>query len=66
MHLKMSGRLWLAHGSEPPDPHAHVVLTLDDGEELRFHDPRKFGRMYLLADPAPVLGTLGPEPLSGD
>lgn len=64
VHLKMSGRLCLSGTGAPPDPHAHVVLALDSGDELRFHDPRKFGRMYLLDDPTPVLGALGPEPLS--
>jgi formamidopyrimidine-DNA glycosylase len=66
VHLKMSGRLQIVPASEPANPHAHVVLDLDRGEELRFHDPRKFGRVYLLADPAPVLGDLGPEPLAPD
>jgi formamidopyrimidine-DNA glycosylase len=64
VHLKMSGRLRIVPADAPPDPHAHVVLSLDRRDELRFHDPRKFGRIYLLADPAVVLGRLGPEPLS--
>jgi formamidopyrimidine-DNA glycosylase len=64
VHLKMSGRLQLLPAAAPPNPHAHVVFSLDGGDELRFHDPRKFGRVYLLADPAPVLGPLGPEPLA--
>ncbi len=63
VHLKMSGRLQLVPATDPPNPHAHVVLGLAGGQELRFHDPRKFGRLYLLADPALVLGPLGPEPL---
>jgi formamidopyrimidine-DNA glycosylase len=62
-HLKMSGRLQLADGGEPADPHAHVVFSLTDGRELRFHDTRKFGRVYLVADPDEVVGGLGPEPL---
>jgi len=63
IHLKMSGRLQVVPATEPANPHAHVVFALAGGDELRFHDPRKFGRVYLLADPAPVLGPLGPEPL---
>ncbi len=63
VHLKMSGRLQIAPASAPDNPHAHVVLGMDEGEELRFHDPRKFGRVYLLADASPLLGDLGPEPL---
>jgi formamidopyrimidine-DNA glycosylase len=66
VHLKMSGRLQLVPAEMPANRHAHVVFALADGHELRFHDPRKFGRVYLLADPAPVLGKLGPEPLAPD
>jgi formamidopyrimidine-DNA glycosylase len=63
VHLKMSGRLAIVPAEDEPDPHAHVVFDLADGDQLRFHDPRKFGRVYLLADTAPLLGSLGPEPL---
>ncbi len=63
VHLKMSGRLQLVPAAEAPNPHAHVVFTMDRGEELRFHDPRKFGRVWLLEDEAALLGRLGPEPL---
>lgn len=63
IHLKMSGRLEIAPGTRPPNPHAHTVFTLDGGDELRFHDPRKFGRVYVVSDPATVTGGLGPEPL---
>lgn len=61
-HLRMTGRLEVVPAHTPCDIHERVVLSLDDGRELRFHDPRKFGRM-LLAPPAPSpLGALGPEP----
>jgi formamidopyrimidine-DNA glycosylase len=63
IHLKMSGRLQVVPAGTPVDRHAHVVFQLDRGDELRFHDPRRFGRVYLLADPSGVLGALGPEPL---
>ena len=63
IHLKMSGRLHVVPASAPPDHHAHVVFRLDAGDELRFHDPRKFGRVYLVRDTDEVLGKLGPEPL---
>ncbi|MFN8484152.1 MAG: bifunctional DNA-formamidopyrimidine glycosylase/DNA-(apurinic or apyrimidinic site) lyase [Anaerolineae bacterium] len=64
VHLKMSGRLDVVGADAPPDPYARVVFDLDEGEELRFHDPRKFGRVYLVADSAEVTGKLGPEPLT--
>ncbi|MBP6788309.1 MAG: bifunctional DNA-formamidopyrimidine glycosylase/DNA-(apurinic or apyrimidinic site) lyase [Candidatus Promineofilum sp.] len=64
IHLKMTGHLSVVPADTPPDPYAHTVFALDDGRELRFRDPRKFGRVYLLRDPAGVLGPLGPEPLA--
>lgn len=63
IHLRMSGRLTIAAAGDPRTKHEHVVLTLEDGRQLRFHDPRKFGRMYLVSNPAAVLEKLGPEPL---
>lgn len=64
IHLKMSGHLSVVSAETPADKYAHTVFELDDGRELRFRDPRKFGRVYLLRDPAYVLGPLGPEPLA--
>jgi formamidopyrimidine-DNA glycosylase len=63
VHLRMSGRLLLGRPEEPAPVHLRAVLRLDDGRDLRFVDPRKFGRLWLVQDPAEVLGSLGPEPL---
>ncbi len=67
VHLRMTGALRIHTREEaaarPPDRHTHVVFHLDRGDELRFRDPRKFGRMWLVADPESVVGHLGPEPL---
>ena len=63
IHLKMSGRLNVVAGEEPPNKHDHVIFDLDDGRQLRFNDIRKFGRVYLLNDPEEVTGKHGPEPL---
>jgi formamidopyrimidine-DNA glycosylase len=63
IHLRMTGGLCLAPRGAPRDKHIHVCLSLDNGNELRFRDPRKFGRMWLVDDPRPVIGKLGPEPL---
>jgi len=46
-HRKMSGNLLLERATLPRERHTHLVLTLDDGNELRFVDARKFGRVYL-------------------
>ena len=62
VHLRMTGKLYLAPAGTAPSKHEHVVLDLDDGRSLHFQDPRKFGRMWLTPDPAAVLSALGPEP----
>jgi formamidopyrimidine-DNA glycosylase len=64
IHLKMSGQLSVRPADEPADKHVHTIFRLDGGDELRFRDVRKFGRIYLVTDPDRVLGQLGPEPLS--
>ncbi len=66
VHLRMSGRIHLADPAEPRAKHEHIVLDLNGGRQLRFHDPRKFGRMYLVRNVDDVVGKLGPEPLSGE
>jgi formamidopyrimidine-DNA glycosylase len=65
VHLRMTGALLLRRPSAPPDRYVRAVLSLDDGSELRFSDLRKFGALWLVPDPSPVLGRLGPEPLDG-
>ncbi len=62
VHLRMSGRLYLSDASTAPNGYERVVFALDDGRLLRFHDPRKFGRVLLLDTPPPQLRALGPEP----
>jgi formamidopyrimidine-DNA glycosylase len=68
VHLGMTGTLRVHPGTPPARrPHDHVDLRLDDGTTLRYHDPRRFGAILLLDDPAeahPLLRGLGPEPLS--
>ncbi len=63
VHLRMSGRLAVEDADAPEDIHTRVVFRLDNGQHLRFSDPRKFGRMVLTACPEDWLGDLGPEPL---
>jgi len=63
IHLRMSGHLSVVAADTPPQKHVHTIFALDNGQELRFRDPRKFGKVYLTAEPATVLGALGPEPL---
>jgi formamidopyrimidine-DNA glycosylase len=63
IHLKMTGQLFVVEPSAPVDPYVRLVLSLDDGRELRFRDIRKFGRVGVyLADDDPF-DEVGPEPL---
>lgn len=66
IHLRMSGHVQVEPASAPLDSYARVVFDLTDGRRLVFSDPRKFGRIYWLAQPDLVLGTLGPDPLADD
>ncbi len=64
VHLRMTGRFTLAATGSKRAKHDHVILQLDDDRQLRFHDTRKFGRLYLVPDSDTLTGHLGPEPLS--
>lgn len=46
VHRKMSGNLLLVSGESPLEPHTHLIIGLEGGEDLRFVDARKFGRVY--------------------
>lgn len=64
IHLRMSGRLNWATTDDKRNKHEHVVLELEQKNELRFQDTRKFGRIFLTEKPETILDKLGPEPLS--
>jgi formamidopyrimidine-DNA glycosylase len=66
VHLRMTGKLFPHGGDAPIDKHTHVLFDLDDGRRLYYNDPRKFGRIWLVSNPEPILAKLGPEPLSDD
>ncbi len=66
VHLGMTGFLRLLRGSPPPEKHDHIDFVFDDGQLLRFHDPRKFGIVdWFTGDPQLhlLLAGIGPEPL---
>lgn len=65
-HLRMSGDILVEPQDAPLAPHHRLVLDLEGGLRLAFNDTRKFGRVWLVADPASVLDQLGPEPLDPD
>jgi formamidopyrimidine-DNA glycosylase len=85
MHLRMTGNLVLAEGEDKLDPsagmrlyegerstserHLRARFVLDDGRELWFTDPRRFGEALLLDDDALAAhfaSRLGMEPLSDE
>ena len=45
VHLGMTGRLLVTSPESPVAPHTHARLFLESGRELRFVDPRRFGRL---------------------
>ena len=65
-HLRMEGKYFFKNINEELSKHEHVVITLDDQIELRYHDVRKFGKMLLieknLIDKQGPLIELGFEP----
>ena len=47
VHFGMSGQFHRANGRVALPPHTHVVLTFQQGGDLRFVDPRTFGEMFV-------------------
>jgi formamidopyrimidine-DNA glycosylase len=66
IHLRMSGDLLVILGGYQPAKHDRLILQMNADMSLVFSDPRKFGRVWLVDDPAKILGDLGPEPLSNE
>jgi formamidopyrimidine-DNA glycosylase len=65
VHLGMTGQLAPCAAAEPSLKHTHVWFALDDGRELRYTDPRRFGRMAYLTGAllAEELTAFGADPL---
>ena len=49
VHLGMTGHIASRDAADAWEKHTHVGMLLDDGKELRYTDPRRFGRMAHLA-----------------
>jgi formamidopyrimidine-DNA glycosylase len=65
VHLGMTGQIAPSPAAQPLEKHTHVSLLLDDGRELRYVDPRRFGRIAYLTE-APLAEELigfGADPL---
>ena len=67
VHLGMTGQLRLMDPATPLALHTHAIFDLDDGRQLRYRDPRRFGRLLLGTESdllvAGAMPPLGPEPI---
>ena len=61
VHLGMTGRLQVCEPNTDIAKHTHAILRLASGRELRFVDPRRFGRLSVA--PAAGFEAGGVEPL---
>ena len=70
LHLRMTGRLLVTPSDYLKEKHTHMVFRLDNGNELRFMDTRRFGRFWLFQpgekDTVSGASKLGPEPFDPD
>src|ERR1700730_4727525 len=71
VHLGMTGHLRVWEPEETPVKHTHFRAVLDSGLELRYDDPRQFGRLVVgtmdeLIAARAFPRRLGPEPIHGD
>jgi formamidopyrimidine-DNA glycosylase len=72
-HLRMTGRVYVAEAlglpahPGPEDRRVRLVLALDNGRHLHFHDVRRFGTVHAFGPGGlehwRFAATLGPEPL---
>lgn len=70
VHRGMTGSLLLRTPADPMELHVRLLFRLSGGKQLRFNDPRKFGKVLLLGSadmdrPAPW-ARMGPEPLGSE
>lgn len=69
VHRGMSGSLLWRKASDPMESYVRLLFQLDDGAQLRFNDPRKFGKVYVMeasgAERVLPWAHMGPEPLNG-
>jgi formamidopyrimidine-DNA glycosylase len=62
IHLGMTGRCLVCAPEDEPVKHTHLVATLRSGRELRFIDPRRFGRLQVLEGES--FAAAGDEPIA--
>ncbi len=50
VHLGMTGQLLVRKPDAELDKHTHVIAKMASGNEIRFVDPRRFGRTWVVTD----------------
>jgi formamidopyrimidine-DNA glycosylase len=67
IHLGMSGKLVFVRAEQPRARHDHIIVSFDNGHELRYNDPRRFGLSAVVARAELVrlsqIANLGLDPL---
>ena len=68
VQLGMTGRFVIVKTSEARVKHTHFLIKLNNNKDLRFVDPRRFGRVWLvddldLANPDIAMGGAGMSPM---
>ena len=66
VHLRMTGSLRFRPSGREDEAFTRAVFELEQGDQLRFVDVRKFGTIDLVERMEEALPELGPEPLSDD
>ena len=69
VHLRMEGKFYVTPTNDSPeiDKHVHIIMRLDNGSYLKYHDVRKFGTFEVIPyvtnwHDDPKFATLGYEP----
>ncbi len=62
IHLRMSGK-FVKGDSFPLEKHEHAVFKFSNGNILKFHDPRKFGKITLTKEVDKTLARIGIDAL---
>jgi formamidopyrimidine-DNA glycosylase len=60
VHLGMTGKMLVTSPDAELEKHTHAIARLGSGRELRFVDPRRFGRLWIVEQ---EFATCGLEPL---
>lgn len=70
LHLGMSGKMRVIDTALPRVKHDHIEIELTTNKKLILNDPRRFGSCLWQdasdSQALPMLGNLGPEPLTDD